>query len=42
MTELKLEDIQNIATKLKIDGGLVEDDYTSILKSLKENKNPYA
>lgn len=42
MTDLTLENLKDIATKLNINNGLVEDDYASILKSLKENKNPYA
>lgn len=42
MTDLKIEDLKNITNKLKINEGLEEEDYSIILKSLKENKNPYA
>ncbi len=42
MANLKVEDIKNITSQLDIDGGLDEEDFNLILKSLKENKNPYA
>ena len=42
MKSLKEADIKNIATQLKIEDGLTDANYQEILKSLIENKNPYA